>query len=91
MIGAKSLNAPILNVMMFFPFVVVPSGKMTNGGVRSLSGLLKITTNLLFGSFELANPFTNFRNYGIPLALAFPININRMEKVANLPNQRSFL
>lgn len=23
-IGAKSLNAPILNVMMFLPFVVVP-------------------------------------------------------------------
>jgi hypothetical protein len=40
-IGAKSLNAPILNVIMFLPFVVVPSGKMINGGVRSLSGLLK--------------------------------------------------
>ncbi len=32
-IGAKSLNAPILNVKIFLPLEVVPYGKITKGGV----------------------------------------------------------
>lgn len=39
-IGVKSLKAPVLKLIMFFPFDVVPSGKIINGGVLSVVGLL---------------------------------------------------
>jgi len=46
LIGATGANAPFLNVIKYYPLVVVPSGNITSGG-KFLPALISTTLCLI--------------------------------------------